>query len=242
MCVFLTLSHPSTRRHPAHPVSVRILCRREILADWSQKLRHRAQRECIAMFRNAVLCSKLGVKYTKNQIMIPDCCGKFTGHFDTPLIRTWAKSILLRTIRKLVLRWLVDFVSTAVVIPKKAWQQPSTWGQLRVIHIGELLFQFFDIFCAIFQSSTFSCFIFPNIGTLTNLIFLVLENFTNSNRTPPYIGTHLQLFPNCGNYGKKSSPIRMNLTEGLFLIFGSPTKKTEDTTNPGIHSKQLPRM
>ena len=27
-------------------------------------------------------------------------------------------------------------------------------------------------------------------------IFLVLENFTNSDRTPPYIDTYLQLFPN----------------------------------------------
>ena len=94
MCVFLTLSHPSTRRHPAHPVSVRILCRREILADWSQKLRHRAQREYSAMFRYAVLCSKLGVRCTKNQIMISDCCGKFTGHFDTPLVRTYMSEIV----------------------------------------------------------------------------------------------------------------------------------------------------
>ena len=32
---------------------------------------------------------------------------------------------------------------------------------------------------------------------LTNLIFLVLENFmNNSDRTPPYIDTYLKLFPN----------------------------------------------
>ena len=29
---------------------------------------------------------------------------------------------------------------------------------------------------------------------LTNLIFLILENFTNSDRTPPYIDTYLQYF------------------------------------------------
>ena len=40
---------------------------------------------------------------------------------------------------------------------------------------------------------------------LTNVIFLLLENFTNSDRTPPYIDTYLQLFPNFGNFGKKLS-------------------------------------
>ena len=49
---------------------------------------------------------------------------------------------------------------------------------------------------------------------LTNLIFLLLENFTNSDRTPPYIDTYLQLFPNFGNFGKKRSPIRMSLIAG----------------------------
>ena len=44
----------------------------------------------------------------------------------------------------------------------------------------------------------------------TNLIFLVLENFTNSDRTPPYIDRYLQLCPNFGNFGR--SPIRMNLS------------------------------
>ena len=37
---------------------------------------------------------------------------------------------------------------------------------------------------------------------LTNLIFLLLliiENFTNTDSTPPYIDTYLPLFPNFGN-------------------------------------------
>ena len=81
-------------------------------------------------------------------------------------------------------------------------------------------FQTFDIkfylFCAIFQSSIFSCIFFPNIGMLTNLIFLILlEKFTNSDRTPPYIDTYLQLIPNLGIFGKTRSPIRMNLCTGF---------------------------
>ena len=57
---------------------------------------------------------------------------------------------------------------------------------------------------AIFQSCIFSWVFFQiYMGMLTNLIYLILENFTNSDRTPPYIDTYLQLFPNFGNYGKK---------------------------------------
>ena len=39
---------------------------------------------------------------------------------------------------------------------------------------------------------------------LTDLIFLVLENFPNTDRTPPYIDIYLQLFPNFGNDGKNA--------------------------------------
>ena len=42
-------------------------------------------------------------------------------------------------------------------------------------------------------------------GILTFLIFLLLENFTNSDRMPPYVDTHLQLFPNFGNSGNNIS-------------------------------------
>ena len=69
--------------------------------------------------------------------------------------------------------------------------------------------KFSTFFRAIFQSYIFSCF-FPIIGTLTNWKFLVLENFTNSDRAPPYIDTCLQSFPNFGKIWKKRSPMRMN--------------------------------
>ena len=36
-------------------------------------------------------------------------------------------------------------------------------------------------------------------------MFLLLENFTNSDKTPPFIDTYLQLFPNFGNHGEKLS-------------------------------------
>ena len=74
-----------------------------------------------------------------------------------------------------------------------------------VILIGELFFPIFDIFFAqFFNPPYFPGFFFPNIGMLTNLIFLVLKKFTNSDRTPPYIDTYLQLFSNFGNYGKNA--------------------------------------
>ena len=43
-------------------------------------------------------------------------------------------------------------------------------------------FSIFHIFLGFFS---------PNIGMLTNLIFLLLENFTNSDSTPPYIDAYL---------------------------------------------------
>ena len=77
---------------------------------------------------------------------------------------------------------------------------------LRVILIGELFFfQIFDIvFAQFFNLPYFPVFFPPNIGMLTDLIFLVMENFTNSDRTPPCIDTCLQLFPNFGKYGKNA--------------------------------------
>ena len=68
---------------------------------------------------------------------------------------------------------------------------------LRVIHIGELFFHIFHVFFrAIFQSSifSFSCFFFSKYEFRKK----------NSEGTPPYIGTYLQLFPNFGNYGKNA--------------------------------------
>ena len=40
---------------------------------------------------------------------------------------------------------------------------------------------------------------------LTNLIFFLLENFTNSDRTPPYIDTYLQFFQTLEFLGKQLS-------------------------------------
>ena len=78
-------------------------------------------------------------------------------------------------------------------------------GIVRVIHIGEFFVQFFDVvFAQFFNLPYFPAFFLPNIGRLTNLIFLVLEKFTDSDRTPPYIDTYLQLCPNFGNYGKNA--------------------------------------
>ena len=54
------------------------------------------------------------------------------------------------------------------------------------------------------KNRIFSCFFFPNIGMLTNLILLVLENSTNSDRTPPYIDTYLRLFTNFEKFGKNA--------------------------------------
>ena len=69
----------------------------------------------------------------------------------------------------------------------------------------------FSIFSIFFlrNFSVFHIYLFffiPNMGNLANLIFLLLENFMISDRTPPYLDTYLQLFPNFGNSGEKSLP------------------------------------
>ena len=84
----------------------------------------------------------------------------------------------------------IKFVNIPIFIWKKKTQENSS------------VFQIFEIFFAQFFNLPYFPVFFPNIGMLTNLTFLVLENFTNSDRTPPYIDTYLQLFPNFGNYGK----------------------------------------
>ena len=64
----------------------------------------------------------------------------------------------------------------------------------------------FDNFSAqLFNLLYFPVLFFLNIGKLTNLIFLVLENFTTSDRTPPYMDTYLRLFPNFGKFGNTLS-------------------------------------
>ena len=80
------------------------------------------------------------------------------------------------------------------------------WVILRVGLTGELFFQILDSFFAQFFNLPYFPVLFfsPNIGMLSSLIFLVQENFTNSDRKPPYIDPYLQLFPNFGNYGKNA--------------------------------------
>ena len=64
--------------------------------------------------------------------------------------------------------------------------------------------------------------------------FLLLENFTNSDRTPPYIDTYLQLFPNFEKIGRKRSPRRMSLS-GIAQTndFGDCPLKMVHTTDFG---------
>ena len=76
---------------------------------------------------------------------------------------------------------------------------------IRMTLIGERLFpQSFDNCFA--QASNLPYFpdFFFQMCEFNEVVFLLLENFTNSERTPPYIGTYLQLFPNFGNYGKNA--------------------------------------
>ena len=89
---------------------------------------------------------------------------------------------------------------------------PGTWYvfDCRGILIGELFFQIFDISFAQFVNIPYFPVFFRNLEMLTNLIFLLLDNLTNSDRTPPYIDTYLQLFPNFWKFWKKRSPIRMS--------------------------------
>ena len=93
-------------------------------------------------------------------------------------------------------------------------REQETWS--RLVYSGHsyrrpFFFQFFDIFFAQFFSLPYCPVFFPNNGMLTNLIFSVLENFTNGDRTPPYIDTYLLLFPNFWKLWKKHSPVRLNL-------------------------------
>ena len=106
---------------------------------------------------------------------------------------------------------LVDFrrillTHALALTAQKQISQPAD-HPLRVILIGELfLFQIYDIFFAqLFNLPYFPGFVFPNVGMITNLIFLLLEIFTNSDKTPRYIEIHIsKLFPNLGNYEKNA--------------------------------------
>ena len=70
------------------------------------------------------------------------------------------------------------------------------------ILLGELFLPSFQPFFAEFFNLPYFLFFFSTrvLVYLTNLIFLLLDNFTNNDRTPPHIDTYLQLFPNFGKY------------------------------------------
>ena len=114
----------------------------------------------------------------------------------------------IRTMVVLTGAWAINRFGSTLAGPASVYTQSKGHSYRRA---------FFPIFRHLnFVSRNFSILhiflgFFPNIGMLTNLIFLVLENFTNSDRTPPYIDTYLHLFPNFGNFGKKRSSIRVSL-------------------------------
>ena len=96
---------------------------------------------------------------------------------------------------------------------------PSVQGATTKGHSYQRAFfpSFRHFFRAIFQIFHIFLFFLVSIGMLTNLIFLVLqEDFTYSDRTPPYIDTYLQLFPTFGKLWEKRSPIGMNLIPVYF--------------------------
>ena len=66
---------------------------------------------------------------------------------------------------------------------------------------------------------------------LTNLIFLVLEDNTNNDRTPPYIDTYLLTISKLWKSWKKRSPIRMNLRSGYVVRVGLPLGGDEKSTD-----------
>ena len=57
-----------------------------------------------------------------------------------------------------------------------------------------------------------------------NLIFLLLENFTHSDRTPPYIDTYLELISKLWKLWKKHSPIKMSLNRRKAYMLVELTK------------------
>ena len=82
--------------------------------------------------------------------------------------------------------------------------------QPRLSRVSILTGELFSPTISTFFSRNFSIFhiflvfFFTNIGMLTNLMLLVLEKSTTTDRTPPYIDTYLHLFPNLGNYGENA--------------------------------------
>ena len=61
-------------------------------------------------------------------------------------------------------------------------------------------------FMGIFQPSKFPRFFLPKYVKFNKpVFFLLLENFTNSDKTPPHLDAHLQLFPHIWKFWKKKA-------------------------------------
>ena len=96
-----------------------------------------------------------------------------------------------------------------------------------------LLFNIIDRFCWFFPQ---------NMWNLISLIFSLqnLEKCIDSDRTPPYLDTYLQLFWNLGKSGLNGSPIRMSLSSGF------PPRRTTTaiaaSTSPILYRVPLPSM
>ena len=88
-------------------------------------------------------------------------------------------------------RWLVGRRSRDKAGHKETWPNASADRRIRVILIGDVFPIISTLSRAIFQSSTFSILFFKiNTWNLTNLFFVLLENVTRRDRTPPYIDTY----------------------------------------------------
>ena len=76
----------------------------------------------------------------------------------------------------------------------------------RIVIIGELPAHNIPIlsFSQLFESSRFSCSFLPNMSSKFSCFLSLLKNFTNSDRTPPYLDTYFQLFPKLGKILKKN--------------------------------------
>ena len=86
---------------------------------------------------------------------------------------------------------------------------------------GQIRRAFSPFFSTFFFVQFFNLPYFPvffsqiNVWNLTNLFFLLLENFTKSDRTPPYIVWYIPVSPvisKLWKLWKKRSPIRMSLS------------------------------
>ena len=112
--------------------------------------------------------------------------------------------------------WVVDRLCCSLfckAVLCLCWRVMFCLLRLWVILIGELYspHNFHVFFALFFTASRFSCFFFLNMRNSTNLIFLLLESFTKSDRTPPFFDyTPNYFYCKLWKHWKKSSPMRKN--------------------------------